>query len=213
MRHSLPKRLARAALSLTAVSGVVLAASPLVERIYGANRQNALQAQWQQAKQSDLAQDAIPPEKSASPKTTRQPSAKRLVPPRRAPRWEPTRLVIPGIDLDAVVVRGVSEAALREGPGHDSASSLPGQLGNCIIAAHRNSWGWWFYRLNRLPTGSPIYLKTPRRTLTYRVALQRTVAESDVRLLKKRNGSRLVLYTCALPHGSDRIVVVANLVS
>jgi hypothetical protein len=38
-----------------------------------------------------------------------------------SPRWVPVRLIVWQIDLDAVVVQGIDNAALRRGPGHDPA--------------------------------------------------------------------------------------------
>lgn len=55
--------------------------------------------------------------------------------------WPPTPLIIPDLNLDAVVVQGVTPDELRRGPGHDAQSDKPGGR-NCVIAAHRNVGGW-----------------------------------------------------------------------
>lgn len=152
---------------------------------------------------------------SAVQRNLRQAQAKAPKAQPRPQRWQPTRIVIPSIEVDAIVVRGVDTRSLKRGPGHDPTSSLPGQRGNCVIAAHRNAYGWWFYRLNTLGSGSVIELHTPRETLIYEVAWTRVVPDTATWLLRpppQEAAPRLTLYTCALPHGSKRIVVGANLV-
>ena len=131
-------------------------------------------------------------------------------------RWLPTRLTIPKIGVDAIVVRGVSDSALKRGPGHDPFTALPGQTGNCVIAAHRNAYGWWFYRLNKLGNGDAVYLQTPEATYTYRVAYGDVVKATDTHLLASPRSPdaapRLTLYSCTLPKSSRRVIVFANLV-
>lgn len=131
-------------------------------------------------------------------------------------RWQPTQLAIPAIDLEAVVVRGVSKAALRRGPGHDPATALPGQSGNCVIAAHRNAYGWWFHRLDEIKEGDLIHLKTPQKSFVYQVALRRIVDVRDTEILNPpppAAAPRLTLYTCTLPKSQQRLAVVANLIA
>lgn len=128
--------------------------------------------------------------------------------------WGPVRLEIPAIGLDAIVVEGIDPPALSEGPGHDPASAWPGEPGNCVIAGHRNMYGWWFYRLGMLGSGATIKLSTPQRTCVYKVAKTTIVRETDTWVLHSPPAGaapRLTLYTCALPHSSKRIVVVASL--
>jgi sortase A len=156
-----------------------------------------------------LQEAPLPPMPSDAPPTA-------LTATKTAPKWEPAQLVIPDIYIDAPVVRGVSDAALRNGVGHDPLSDLPGQKGNCVIAGHRNVWGAWFWHLPRLKPGSPIYVQTSQKRYTYRVAFTRTVPPYDTSLLEAPTGQaapRLTLYTCTKPKTENRFVVVANLVS
>ena len=127
----------------------------------------------------------------------------------------PTRIVIPSIGLDAVVARGVDEGALRIGPGHDPASALPGQKGNCVIAAHRNVYGSWFARINDLRSGSKIELRTPDGSYEYLVLGISTVSESDYTVLQPpphgQAPPRLTLITCTAPHSAYRVIVTAEM--
>jgi sortase A len=127
-----------------------------------------------------------------------------------------TQLVIPDIYVDAPVMRGLDDIALQDGPGHDTYSDLPGQPGNCVIAAHRNVWGAWFWHLPNLKKGALIELRTPERSYQYRVVQTLTVHDSDTSVLNTPNDpsiSRLTLYTCTKPRTASRFVVIADLVS
>jgi LPXTG-site transpeptidase (sortase) family protein len=67
-----------------------------------------------------------------------------------------------------------------------------------------------------LGDGSLIWLRTPRGTFTYKVALMRVVHETQTAILRHPRRTeaapRLTLYTCTLPKTEKRLVVVANLV-
>lgn len=118
------------------------------------------------------------------------------------------------MNLDATVVEGVSEQALRDGPGHDPHSSPVGE-GNCVIAAHRNMAGWWFYRLNTLRHGDRLTVETPEQIYTYRVVKVREVPGHDLSVLRAKPGMKptLTLYSCTLPKTTKRLVVTATLES
>jgi LPXTG-site transpeptidase (sortase) family protein len=169
-------------------------------------------ASLQEAPLPPVPGEAVQPEKATPTKV----ATAKVAATKAAPQWQPAQLVIPDIYIDAPVVRGVSDAALRNGVGHDPLSNLPGQKGNCVIAGHRNVWGAWFWHLPRLKPGSLIYMHLPQKRYTYRVAFTRTVQPHDTSLLEAPKGQavpRLTLYTCTKPKTENRFVVVANLVS
>lgn len=72
-----------------------------------------------------------------------------------------TRIVIPALDVDTVVVEGTSPAALRAGAGHYPNTPLPGQVGNVAIAGHRTTYGRPFNRVDELEEGDEVWLVTP----------------------------------------------------
>ncbi len=80
-----------------------------------------------------------------------------------------SRIEIPAIDLDKVVVRGVAVADLRKGPGHYSQTSLPGNAGNASIAGHRTTYGAPFNRIDELVPGDEITITSIQGEFTYRV--------------------------------------------
>ena len=56
-----------------------------------------------------------------------------------ADTWPFARLVAKSGDVDLIVLAGGSGRTLAFGPGHLSASSLPGEIGNTVIVGHRDT--------------------------------------------------------------------------
>ncbi|MGI9017982.1 MAG: class E sortase [Euzebya sp.] len=138
-----------------------------------------------------------------------------------------TRMVIPSLDVDTVVVEGTSPAALRAGSGHYPTSPLPGEPGNVAIAGHRTTYGKPFNQLDLLAVDQTVVLQTPLSVYTYRVLpapadAQRPcpngacwiVRPSQWEVVGPQPGSVLTLTTCH-PKGSaaERLIVRAELIS
>lgn len=125
-----------------------------------------------------------------------------------------TRLRIPKLGVDVVVVEGVTAVALRAGAGHYPNTPLPGERGNVAIAGHRVTWGRPFRHLDRLARGDRIDLETPVGRFTYVVTRAPfVVAPDDLSVLRQDERSLLTLTTCNPVHDdSERLVVQAVLV-
>lgn len=81
-----------------------------------------------------------------------------------------TRIRIPRLKVNAIVVEGVSADALHAGAGHLPRSALPGDpTGNVVIAGHRTGFKGFFRHNNKLRTGDIIELTTPFGVYTYSV--------------------------------------------
>jgi sortase A len=80
-----------------------------------------------------------------------------------------TRLEIPKISLDVLVVEGTTPSALRAGAGHYVGTPLPGEAGNVAIAGHRTTFGHPFNRLAEMAPGDLVELFTPDYEFTYQV--------------------------------------------
>lgn len=215
------KPLVRGALFLLLLGGVLLMLWPAGQSTYGWWSQRALRAGWEQStRQTAKAPHQLRPAKTASaPKkivSAAVSPAKRVgSSPKNinyAP-FPPTRIVIPDISLDAVVVQGLHDGSLQRGPGHDPRSVTPGQPGNCVMAAHSNIFGAWFGNLDQLWAGSLIELHTPRRIYSYRVLTSTQVAQTDLSVLAPINDGQahLTLITCTKPASTFRHVVTAVL--
>ncbi|MFN2608242.1 MAG: class E sortase, partial [Acidimicrobiales bacterium] len=123
-----------------------------------------------------------------------------------------TRIKIPSIGVDVVVVEGVSPSALRAGAGHYPTTSLPCDVGNVAIAGHRTTFGKPFANLDRLKAGDTIELDTPIGGCTYQVAKDPfAVSPNDMSVLDPTADRALTLTTCH-PKGSaaQRLIVRAT---
>ena len=80
-----------------------------------------------------------------------------------------TRLRIPKLDVEVLVVEGTTPAALKAGAGHYVGTPLPGEAGNVAIAGHRTTFGRPFNRMDELSTGDKVYLDTPFASFEYSV--------------------------------------------
>jgi len=104
-----------------------------------------------------------------------------------------TRLLIPKINVDAIVVEGASRKELSEGPGHMKRTAQPGETGNAVITAHRDTFFRHIYELNK---GDQIQVRRTGRTFTYEVTGKRIVMPEDVAVIKPTTNAQLTLITC-----------------
>lgn len=115
-----------------------------------------------------------------------------------------TRLKIPAIGVDVVVVEGTTQSALRAGAGHYPETPLPCAEGNVSIAGHRTTYGRPFNQLDELKPGDVIILETPVGDCTYEVSVDPfIVAPSATDVVANTADPRLTLTTCH-PEGSAR---------
>ncbi|MCG8370245.1 MAG: class GN sortase [Proteobacteria bacterium] len=56
-----------------------------------------------------------------------------------ADTWPVARLIAERRDVDLIVLAGGSGRTLAFGPGHLGASAMPGEIGNTVIAGHRDT--------------------------------------------------------------------------
>ena len=124
-----------------------------------------------------------------------------------------TRLMIPSLDVDVVVVEGTSPSALRAGAGHYPESPLPCDLGNVAIAGHRTTYGRPFHNLDLLSPGDDIILETPVGTCSYKVNKEPfVVAPTDFSVLDRTSTGTLTLTTCHPKNSAaQRLIVQADL--
>lgn len=125
-----------------------------------------------------------------------------------------TRLEIPALEVDTIVVEGTSTSALRAGAGHYPDTPLPGGKGNVAIAGHRTTYGRPFHKVDRLRPGDQIILTTPVGRFVYEVAKNPWITTpNDWSVVAPSDDALLTLTSCN-PLGSarERIIVRAKLV-
>jgi sortase A len=124
-----------------------------------------------------------------------------------------TRLMIPSLDVDVVVVEGTSASALRAGAGHYPESPLPCEIGNVAIAGHRTTYGRPFHNLDLMETGDKVIVETPVGTCTYSVNKDPFVVEpNDFSVLDRTSTGTLTLTTCHPKNSAaQRLILQADL--
>lgn len=156
------------------------------------SEQHALQQQWQQQQSS---------------------SAAGLITESVSKHDGLTRVVIPRIALDVIVVEGTNHKALRLGPGHLKGTPAPGEAGNSVISAHRDTF---FRHIYELKDGDDIQVRRDGHTYTFQVTGKKIVMPNDVSVLKKTSDARLTLITCYpiyyIGPAPKRLVVFSKLV-
>ena len=127
-----------------------------------------------------------------------------------------TRIKIPSINVDVVVVEGTTADALRAGAGHYPETPLPCEVGNVGIAGHRTTYGRPFNHLDLLKVGDKITLETPIGSCTYSISTAPfAVSPKDIEVVANTPTQATLTLTTCHPKGSaaQRLVVHANLVS
>ena len=161
---------------------------------YGMHReQHRLRAEWDRQQ----AQRATATEKAA------QPVDDGLI-----------RLDIPKIDLSAIVVDGTTRKQLKNGPGRILSTPLPGEKGNSVISAHRDTF---FRHIYELKSGDEIDVQRNGQSLKFAVTGKRIVDPDDLSVLKQTDEPQLTLITCYPTYyigpAPQRLVVFSKLVT
>lgn len=121
-------------------------------------------------------------------------------------------LSIPAVNLRQMVVEGTSAADLMNGPGLMPGSSLPGSVGNSVIAGRRVTFGGPFGSLGQLHRNDVIKVVDGLGTFRYRVSRVYTVSAGQRDVVAPTADNRLTLVTSnssVVPDG--RLVVQATL--
>ena len=111
-----------------------------------------------------------------------------------ADTWPVARLSAKSGDVDLIILAGGSGRTLAFGPGHLSASSLPGETGNSVIAGHRDTH---FNFLRDIEIGESLLIeKIGGRKHLYKVIGIDVVDARRGSLLLDTEASILSLVTC-----------------
>ncbi|MFJ9556799.1 class E sortase [Nocardiopsis sp. NPDC101807] len=136
-----------------------------------------------------------------------------------------SRLYIPSLDLDWVVVNGTTPDDIRYSPGHYTEyPSSAGGAGNYAIAAHRTPGLFW--DMDLLDDGDVLVLEDGENFYTYEVFQEETVLPTDVWVIEpdpfddvegagegEPERSLITLTTCAPKlNNTHRLIVWGELV-
>ncbi len=123
------------------------------------------------------------------------------------------RLSAPAQRVDLLVLAGASGRTLAWGPGHLDGSAPPGQAGNAVVSAHRDTH---FRFLAHVAVGETLIVETMNGgRIAYRVTDIEIVDAKRLSLRRDSDVPTLTLVTCypfdaIVPGGPLRYVVVAK---
>jgi sortase A len=124
-----------------------------------------------------------------------------------------TRVSIPKIKLDAIVVEDATPKQLAIGPAHIKETAFPGETGNAVITGHRDTF---FRHIYELQKGDVIFVRRNGEVFKYEVTGKKIVKPEDVSVLKPTSDAQLTLITCYPTYyigpAPDRLVVFSKLV-
>lgn len=115
-----------------------------------------------------------------------------------------------------IVLAGASGRTMAFGPGHMDGTAMPGDRGNCVITAHRDTH---FAPLRYAMPGDLLTLqRADGQTSRYEVKGVRIVSKWDTSVMTQDERSRLTLITCypfdaVMSGGPLRYVVMAEKVA
>jgi sortase A len=139
---------------------------------------------------------------------------KRATPWPWADTWPVARLTARSGEIDLIVLAGGSGRTLAFGPGHLSASAMPGAVGNTVIAGHRDTH---FRFLEDLQAGELLTVESNNgiRHL-YQVVIAEVVDSRRGSLTLDTDSAMLSLVTCYPFHAREaggplRYVVTARM--
>ncbi|HEX4277648.1 MAG TPA: class D sortase [Bryobacteraceae bacterium] len=120
------------------------------------------------------------------------------------------RVAVPKLHLSAVVFQGTNNSVLDRGVGHLDGSPLPGQGGNVVLAAHRDTF---FRSLRDIHKGDDVTVTTESGPRTYKVDSTEIVDPTQTSVLNPTAKPTLTLITCYpfyyVGHAPKRFIVRA----
>jgi sortase A len=124
------------------------------------------------------------------------------------------QVLIPKASVDAIVVDGVTRKMLAVGPGHMPSTPMPGENGNSVISAHRDTF---FRKIGDLQKGDDVIVRRAGKVFHFAVANKKIVDPDDLSVLKQTKSPELTLITCYPTYfigpAPKRLIVVSQLTS
>jgi len=123
-------------------------------------------------------------------------------------------LTIEGIDLRLPIMEGVDEPELRIAPGHVTQTPMIGEIGNAVIAGHRNfTFGSMFNRLGEVESGDIIQFQAMNGAFTafevFEVIV--TVPGDQIAFIQPQDEAIITLYTCTpIREATHRLLIRAR---
>ncbi len=208
------KTLKRAAVSAV-ILGIALLVIPVLTDWKTENEQQALKKEWNALNHSYHNPLKLPEVKAVKTDKTNQKEQHEPAAIEKKMAVEKGvigKMTIDKINLETMIVPGVTQKDLKNAVGWMTSTSFPGDKGNSAMAGHRShTYGQFFHRLNEVQIGDTIKVETTSGTIVYSVYDTLIVKPEDLSVLNAEKEEELTLITCE-PLYSDkyRLIVKAE---
>ena len=102
-------------------------------------------------------------------------------------------LKIASVNMDINIYQGDDEAQLGIGAGHSVYSTIPGEQGKVVLAAHRDGF---FAPLEFVKEGDEVIIETDYGKFYYKISKLWIAEADDMTVTAPVNKEMLVMYTC-----------------
>ena len=102
-------------------------------------------------------------------------------------------LRIDSVGLNHRIIHGDGSLELKRGIGHYAGSTLPGENGNVVLSAHRDTV---FRPLEGIEVGDEVEVETDYGLYKYKVANIRITDPNDSTVTMPTDNEKLTMYTC-----------------
>ena len=103
------------------------------------------------------------------------------------------KLKISSVSMDIDIYQGDYEEQLRIGAGHSQLSTLPGEKGKVVLAAHRDGF---FAPLEFVKEGDEVIIETGYGKFYYKISKIWIAEADDMTVTAPADKEMLVMYTC-----------------
>ena len=125
-------------------------------------------------------------------------------------------LTIDSIDLRLPVMEGVDEQGLRIAPGRVPRTAIVGEIGNAVIAGHRNyTYGSMFNRLGEVEIGDNIgFQSMSGEVMAFEVfEILVVTPNNQIAFIQPQNDTIITLYTCTpVRVATHRLLIRARII-
>ena len=124
------------------------------------------------------------------------------------------KIIVDKVDIDLILLQGVTNDELKWGAGHMLESAWPGEVGNCVIAGHRNyTFGSMFNRLGEVKEGDEVKIEFLGADFIYKVNQIEIVDPDNLSVVEQdKSKKELTLITChPIYTGTHRLIIKGEL--
>jgi sortase A len=195
--------------------GIALLVLPVITGWQTSNEQQALEKEWNDLNTSYDNPFILPSVKAAKvPETKNEdnPSTSESTKKKAMKKGVIGKMSIPKIDLESMMVPGVTQKDLQNAIGWMTTTSFPGEKGNTVMAGHRShTYGQFFHRLNEMEKGDIVKVETTSGPILYRVYEKTVVKPDNLSVLEAKKVEEITLITCEPLYSDEfRLIVRAE---